>query len=133
MNSVYQKIIKRNPSFDKLTLLTAILAGLLSIAGCSGNTTTSSKSASEDSHGDHAATRSPTPRIPAHFATANEAKPFPAILDPKQFSNPVVAKAYALAAENPEVYSQQPCYCYCDAGERHRSLLDCFATDHGAG
>ncbi len=117
------------------------MAGVLALAGCGGNPTSSSKSGSHGDHvvgttptphGDHAAGATPTPRVPAHFADADAAKPFPAVLDPKQFSDPVVAKTYALAKEIPEVFSQQPCYCYCDAGSQHRSLLDCFATDHGA-
>jgi hypothetical protein len=132
MKSGYRELAKRSLSRTSWIPLTAFLAGLLALAGCGGKPASSSNSSPPDSHGDHAAGTTPTPRIPAHFASANEAKPFPAVLDPKQFSNPVVAKAYALAAENPEVFSQQPCYCYCDAGDNHRSLLDCFATDHGA-
>lgn len=75
----------------------------------------------------------PTPRIPAFFANPEAAKPLPKVLDPKQFSSPVVARAYQYASENPAVYAQQPCYCYCDAGYQHKSLLDCFASDHSAG
>jgi len=30
------------------------------------------------------------------------------------------------------VLAQQPCYCWCDKFG-HASLLDCFATEHGAG
>jgi hypothetical protein len=30
------------------------------------------------------------------------------------------------------VLAQQPCYCYCD-GYGHGSLLDCYASYHGAG
>jgi hypothetical protein len=84
------------------------------------------------SPGEQTAGAAPTPRIPAYFASGNAARPFPPVLDPRQFSDPVVAKAYRYAAESPEVFSQQPCYCYCDSGENHRSLLDCFATRHGA-
>ena len=91
-----------------------------------------SGSNSQPSHSDHAET-TPTPRIPAYFSSGEGAKPFPAVLDPRQFSDPAVAKAYRYAQEIPEVFSQQPCYCLCDAGSGHRSLLDCFATDHGAG
>src|SRR6266704_1941582 len=28
---------------------------------------------------------------------------------------------------------QQPCYCHCDRGQGHTSLLDCFASKHGSG
>jgi hypothetical protein len=73
-----------------------------------------------------------TQRIPAHFSNVADAGPLPAVLDPKQFSQPSVVKAYSYAKEIPEIFSQQPCYCNCDTGNGHRSLLDCFATDHGA-
>lgn len=90
-----------------------------------------------DSHANHQAAgqaaANPTPRIPAHFTNAEEARPLPAVLDPQQFSDPVVAKAYRYAKENPEVFAQQPCYCYCDSGVGHRSLLDCYASDHSVG
>ncbi len=96
--------------------------------------------AKHDPHANHshstgtaAPEANPTPRIPAFFAYLEEAKPLPKVLDPKQFSTPVVARAYQYAAENPAVFAQQPCYCYCDAGYQHKSLLDCFATDHSAG
>lgn len=104
------------------------MSGLL-LAGCE-----STASKAPDAHANHqAAAAGPTPRIPAHFASLDAAKPLPAVLDPKQFSDPVISKAYRYAQENPEVFAQQPCYCYCDAGENHRSLLDCYASDHSVG
>jgi hypothetical protein len=45
---------------------------------------------------------------------------------------PVVARAYRIAGEIPKVLAQQPCYCACEA-LGHGSLLECFATGHGAG
>jgi hypothetical protein len=45
---------------------------------------------------------------------------------------PAVERAYQIAARIPEVLAEQPCYCWCDKFG-HGSLLDCFATDHGAG
>jgi len=120
----------------KLFLVGLFLTSLFLI-GCGANRASSSESSSSSgasatpghSPGDHAAT---TPRIPAHFSNVTEARPLPAVLDPKQFSDPPVVRAYSYAKEIPEIFSQQPCYCYCDAGNGHRSLLDCFATDHGA-
>jgi hypothetical protein len=38
---------------------------------------------------------------------------------------------YALAAKVRPVLYQQPCYCYCDRHEGHKSLLDCFVGTHG--
>ena len=83
----------------------------------------------QHSPGDHAAT---TSSVPAHFSNVADARPLPAVLDPKQFSQLSVVKAYSFAKEIPEIFSQQPCYCNCDASFGHRSLLDCFATNHGA-
>ncbi len=117
------------------------LAGLfltsLFLIGCGANRDSSSASGSSSgssatprhSPGDHAVT---TQRIPAHFSNVADARPLPAVLDPTRFSDPSVVKAYRYAKEIPEVFSQQPCYCHCDKGNGHRSLLDCFATDHGA-
>jgi len=83
----------------------------------------------QHSPGDHTAT---TKSVPAHFSNVADARPLPAVLDPKQFSQPSVVKAYSYAKEIPEIFSQQPCYCDCDTNNGHRSLLDCFATNHGA-
>lgn len=95
-----------------------------------------SSPATQTSHSDHKqatpATTNPTPRIPAFITNLAEAGPLPAVLDPKQFSDPVVVKAYRYAQESPEIFAQQPCYCYCDSGEGHKGLLDCFASTHGA-
>ncbi len=87
-------------------------------------------------HAEHAASVAPqakaTPRVPDHFLNPAEAKPFPITLDPKTFTTPAVVKAYQLAKDIPEVLAQQPCYCYCDAGSGHKSLLHCHVDDHSA-
>src|SRR5262245_12891243 len=44
-----------------------------------------------------------------------------------------VREAYQAAAEIPEVLAGVSCYCGCSKSQGHRNLLDCFATDHGAG
>src|SRR5262245_41058017 len=109
----------------------------LFLIGCGANHGSSSTSSSgagvgatpQHSPGDHTAQ---TKSVPSHFSNVADARPLPAVLDPKQFSQPSVVKAYSYAKEIPEIFSQQPCYCNCDNGFGHRSLLDCFATDHGA-
>jgi hypothetical protein len=128
-------------TLGEIPMTKSFLVGLfltsLFLFGCGANRDSSSASSSSSgasatpghSPGDHAAT---TQRIPAYFSNVADAKPFPAVLDPRQFSEPSVVKAYSYAKELPEIFSQQPCYCHCDAGNGHRSLLDCFATDHGA-
>jgi hypothetical protein len=70
-------------------------------------------------------------RIPA-FHSAPPAKPLGATLDPKQFNDVSTQNAYAMAAKVKNVLYQEPCFCGCDANDGHRSLYDCFATDHGA-
>lgn len=57
--------------------------------------------------------------------------PLPQTLAPDRFDHPVLKRAYAAAARNREIVAQLPCYCWCNR-MGHRSLLDCFASNHGA-
>lgn len=41
-------------------------------------------------------------------------------------------QAYIVAREHPELLAQLDCYCGCQQNEGHKSLLDCFRTNHGA-
>ena len=56
----------------------------------------------------------------------------PKTLPPEQFSSASVQAAYRIAQNYPDVLAQQPCYCYCDAGLGHKSLLDCHIDTHSA-
>src|SRR5882762_626756 len=67
--------------------------------------------------------------VPVYYDRAEDAMPFPATLEPATFKRADVRKAYQTAKEVPGVLVQQPCYCYCQR-QGHRSLLDCFKTDH---
>ncbi len=79
------------------------------------------------------ATPSPGDRVPPFHADAASAKPYPRILPAEQFrAYPAAARAYRVAAAMPDVLAQLPCYCWCDKFG-HGSLLDCFASSHGAG
>ena len=69
--------------------------------------------------------------IPSYHAYALK-PPIPATLDPKQFPDALNRNVYALAAKIKPVLYQQPCYCYCDRHDGHKSLLDCYASTHGA-
>lgn len=73
-----------------------------------------------------------TGRVPHYYKTLADAGELPRILPAEQFPIPIVARAYRAAANIREVLAVQPCYCFCDK-LGHGSLLDCFATDHGAG
>ena len=74
----------------------------------------------------------PASAIPPYYESEEAAKPFPAILPATYFRNPFVARAYRVAQQISGMLAQQPCYCHCDKFG-HRSLLDCYASDHGAG
>ena len=70
---------------------------------------------------------------PPFYNSAEAAKPFPLLVPPSRFRGyPPVASAYQIAAHIPGILAQQPCYCYCDRFG-HRSLLECYASDHAAG
>ena len=78
-------------------------------------------------------TESTESRTPPYFESAEAAKPFPPLVPAAYYRRyPLVERAYRIAAEIPEVLVQQPCYCYCDKSG-HRSLLDCYTSDHAAG
>ena len=124
---------KKNRLFERVLSLASAVLGLsllLALGACTQLAPT------DNGHAGHTPAASPqaktTPRIPDHFATAEAAKPLTPTLDPKQFSVPYVVKAYQLAKEIPEVLAQQPCYCYCDTGFGHQSLLDCHKDNHSA-
>jgi len=70
--------------------------------------------------------------VPAFHARAPQGD-LPTTLDPGLFPDPVVQNAYAVAARIRKALYQQPCYCHCDRSQGHKSLLDCFASKHGAG
>jgi len=69
--------------------------------------------------------------IPAYHARAPQGE-LPATMDPGLFTDPVVQNAYAIAAKIKKALYQQPCYCHCDRNHGHKSLLDCFASNHGS-
>ncbi len=115
---------------------TAVIVATLLLVSCSGSPSPAGRSVAT----------APTPRessgatsgqnirvVPPYRESASAAKPLPELLAAAYFRNfPLVARAYQIASEIPEVIAQQPCYCYCDKFG-HRSLLDCYASDHGAG
>jgi len=69
--------------------------------------------------------------VPAYHAQPPTGT-LPETMDPSEFENPVVKNAYALSAKVKKVLYQQPCYCHCDRGHGHTSLLDCFTSKHGS-
>lgn len=81
------------------------------------------------------AAHSPAPAapVPPYHESAEAAKPFPPLMPASRYRDyPLVERAYRIASGIPGVIAQQPCFCHCDR-VGHRSLLDCYASDHGAG
>ena len=112
----------------------ARLAGMIAVGaallagGCSRSEPQPAQSAAPPSA--HAT----APRVvPPYHESAEAAKPFPALMPASRYRDyPLVERAYRIASQIPGVIAQQPCFCHCDR-VGHRSLLDCYASDHGAG
>ncbi len=69
--------------------------------------------------------------VPPFYASVAQAQPLPATLEPNTFQEPQVQAAYTTARQKPAILAQQPCYCGCER-QGHRSLLDCFKSEHAA-
>ena len=67
--------------------------------------------------------------IPPFFASVAEAQPLPTTLEPDKSQEPKNQSAYTMARQKPAILAQQPCYCGCSR-LGHRSLLDCFRSEH---
>ncbi len=55
-----------------------------------------------------------------------------ATLDPNQFQDARVKKAYQAAKQIPWVLDSIYCYCYCEESFQHKSVLSCFVDEHAA-
>jgi hypothetical protein len=78
------------------------------------------------------APQGPADDVPAFHTEAPQGD-LPSTMSADNFTDPVVQNAYTVAARIKKVLYQQPCYCHCDRSQGHGSLLDCFASKHGAG
>ena len=79
-----------------------------------------------------AAPKTESEPVPRFLQNIKTGQPLPQVLSADLFRDtPALAAVYRTAARIPVVLAQQPCYCHCDR-MGHSSLLDCFATDHGA-
>ena len=57
----------------------------------------------------------------------------PATVDAQRFrTNRAAFVAYYLASQIKQTLYQVPCYCPCNKSQGHKSLLDCFADNHGS-
>jgi hypothetical protein len=67
--------------------------------------------------------------VPAyHDAAPQEA--LPPIMSPDAVSDTLNKNAYAIASKVSPILYQQPCYCYCDRANGHKSLRDCYTSKH---
>jgi hypothetical protein len=78
----------------------------------------------------HDASRQTAP-IPPFLQASEIAGQLPTTVEPDHFKDRVIREAYAVASKMPGVLAQQPCYCWCNS-IGHRSLLDCYRTQHAA-
>lgn len=69
-------------------------------------------------------------RIPAYYTAPPSLNTLPPTLSPELFTGNE-RLAYQAAKEIPQTLAQLPCYCHCDRGHGHKSLLSCFETEHG--
>ncbi len=69
--------------------------------------------------------------VPPYHDARKALPPLAKTLDPEYFSQRLLRLAYQIAKQKPRLLAQLPCYCYCDR-IGHGSLLDCYASDHGA-
>lgn len=81
------------------------------------------------SHGSSGTQKDET--VPPFLDAAQAAGPLPSTLGPTHFTDASVREAYAVASKIPGVLAQQPCYCWC-SHIGHRSLLDCYRSEHAA-
>lgn len=71
-------------------------------------------------------------RVPAYYKDLKDVKEIPKTLSPDKFEDAETKAAYQVAQENPKLLLQLPCYCFCDDGMNHKSLLSCYETEHAA-
>jgi len=75
---------------------------------------------------------SPNEPTPAFHTEAPKGE-LPPTMEASIFPDIQTFNAYVVAGRSKKVLYQQPCYCHCDRSQGHGSLLDCFASRHGAG
>lgn len=128
----FMKQAKTTVAIVVVVLFALILNGCSqSTANVSAPTTSTAASSSHDSHATPATTEV-AQNIPHYFEDPEKAKPFPKTLDPETMKTAAAKQAYAIARRIPEVLAQQPCYCFCDKGFGHGSLLHCHIDNHSA-
>jgi hypothetical protein len=75
--------------------------------------------------------RREAPPAPAGAAPVDAAGPS-RVVDPARWTDTRVRSAYAAAKRYAGVIDQLYCHCKCKENIGHRSLLECFESDHGS-
>jgi hypothetical protein len=109
-----------------------IVGGAVFFGAAAGLFLVPQQAASESAPGQNMAQSGTAEPMPAFHAKAPQGT-LPATMNPDLFLDPIVQNAYMVAAKIKKTLYQQPCYCHCDRSQGHGSLLDCFASKHGAG
>jgi uncharacterized protein with PCYCGC motif len=122
-------------SLVRISLGTILLVALMAFSLPGVNRSSSQKDATDQkaTSADQKTSEAQQPS-PPYFKSEKAAEPLPSTLPPLKFAGrPVVVAAYTIARKIPKVLAQQPCFCGCDEHFKHRSLLDCYTSDHTAG
>ena len=97
-----------------------LLAGALVLAAALAVVVLLTPAGSRDGHAPHI--------VPTGRSDASQ------VMDPMTFSDPRQQHAYAAAKAIPAVLNQLYCWCHCRESTifHHRSLLECFESDHAS-
>lgn len=115
--------------------IAALLVAAVLIGNWASNQSTLQKSnastrqAPAPSH-NHSPVPTGAKRVPAYEVAPVRASLRPT-LEPERFTG-VARDAYRAAKQIPVTIAQLPCYCHCDEGFGHKSLLSCFEDDHAS-
>lgn len=132
---VWEGLMKKKRSFSKkcrrVERLSLAVAGIVVLAFMYWASRSTHPSSQTEAPGSMRSANGRAARIPPFHSSAEAAGMLPRTL-PAGFRDPSSARAYHIAGQIPATLAQQPCYCWCDT-YGHRSLLDCFISDHADG
>ena len=111
-----------------LTMVILVLAGAALLAFPQFASTEAEQQMGGMDHGAQSASEA----VPAFHAQPPQGE-LPPTMPPSIYTDKLIFNAYAVAGRVKKVLYQEPCYCHCDRSNGHASLLDCFASRHGAG
>lgn len=123
---------------SSLGILLTILAGVIAIASCTEQSSTSTRTTNDSQRTSSTQQRPDSNtagpvarRVPAYYETAPKPGSLGKTLPPERFPGKT-GEAYQVAKEIPQTLAQLPCYCHCDQSIGHKSLHSCFEDDHAS-